>query len=96
MLMETNYDTKQEQFPVFDVSRKMACIKSCFQIDQQMRRSGPTAQSVERWIPCDETGVHVPVTKIHKIKALQSVGDIYEPPDGFGCGWWQAVPRRRQ
>ena len=20
--------------------------------------------------------------------------DIYEPPDGYGCGWWQAAARR--
>ena len=33
---------------------------------------------------------HVPVTKVHGFEARRAL-DIYEPPGGYGCGWWQAA-----
>ena len=35
---------------------------------------------------------HVPVTKVRGFEARRAL-DIYEPPDGYGCGWWQAAAR---
>ena len=49
------------------------------------------AQLVERWTPCGEStrpGWKNPGFEVRR--AL----DIYEPPDGYGCGWWQAVAKR--
>ena len=36
---------------------------------------------------------HVPVTKVRGFEARRAL-DIYEPPGGYGCGWWQAAARR--
>ena len=36
---------------------------------------------------------HVPVTKVRGFEARRAL-DIYAPPDGYGCGWWQAAARR--
>ena len=36
---------------------------------------------------------HVPVTKVRGFEARPAL-DIYEPPGGYGCGWWQAAAMR--
>ena len=36
---------------------------------------------------------HVPVTKVRGFEARRAL-DIHGPPDGYGCGWWQAAARR--
>ena len=50
----------------------------------------PVAQLVEHWTPCGEStrpGYESPLIQAWAL-------DIYEPPDGYGCGWWQAAARR--
>ena len=51
----------------------------------------PVAQSVERWTPCGES-----TRPGHKSPGFEArrVLDIYEPPGGNGCVWWQAAARR--
>ena len=51
---------------------------------------GPVAQSVERWTPRDEK-TH-PGKQGPGFEARRPL-DIYKPPGGYGCGWWQAVAR---
>ena len=40
-------------------------------------------------------GAHVPAAKSAGFEARR-VLDVYEPPDGYGCDWWQVVARRSQ
>ena len=53
--------------------------------------AGLVAQSVERWTLCGES-----TRTAYKNPGLEArrALDIYEPPGGNGCGWWQAVARR--
>ena len=53
----------------------------------------PVAQLVERWTPCGESTR--PGYKSPGFEARRAL-DIYEPPDGYGCGCWQAAARRSQ
>ena len=54
--------------------------------------AGPVAQLAERWTPRGEStrpGYNSPGSK-------RDGRLTYEPPDRYGCGWWQAVARRSQ
>ena len=51
----------------------------------------PVVQLVERWTPCGESTR--PGCKSLGFEARRAL-DIYEPPGGYGCGWWQAEARR--
>ena len=52
--------------------------------------AGPVAQSVERWAPRSERTR--PGKKGPGFEARRAL-DVYEPPGGYGYGWWQAVAR---
>ena len=51
---------------------------------------GPVAQSVERWTPRGESTR--PGKKGPGFEARRAL-DVYEPPGGYGYGWWQAAAR---
>ena len=53
----------------------------------------PVAQSVERRTPCGESTR--PGYERSGAEARRAL-DVYEPPGGYGYGWWQAVARRSQ
>ena len=55
--------------------------------------AGPVAQLVERWTPCGESTR--PGQKGPGFEARRAL-DVYQPPGGYGYGWWQAVARRSQ
>ena len=62
-------------------------------MDRYHSFAGPVAQSVERRIPRGESTR--PEYKGPGFEARR-VLDVYEPPGGYGYGWWQAVARRSQ
>ena len=50
----------------------------------------PVAQLVERWTSCGESTR--PGYEVRGFEARRAL-DIYEPPGGYGCDWWQAARR---
>ena len=55
--------------------------------------AGLVAQSVERWTPRGERTR--PGEKDPGLEPRRAL-DVYEPPGGYGYGWWQAVARWSQ
>ena len=53
-----------------------------------MKNDGHVAQSVERWHP-DGTR---PIWKSPGFESRRAL-DAYEPPDGYGCGWYLVASR---
>ena len=60
---------------------------------KEMIAAGPVAQTVQRWTPYGES--MRPGLKGPRFEARQAL-DVYEPPGGYGYGWWQAVARQSQ
>ena len=52
--------------------------------------AGPVAQLVERWTLRGERTR--PGKKVPGFEARRAL-DVYEPPGGYGHGWWQPVAR---
>ena len=59
----------------------------------QVRIYAGPGSSVGRALELRVMRAHVPATKVRGFEARRAL-DIYEPPDGYGCGWWQAAARR--
>ena len=62
-------------------------------VESDINIARPVAQLVERWIPHGERTS--PDEKGPEIEARLAL-DVYEPPGGYGYGWWRAVARRSQ
>ena len=74
-----------------DHQRRFRLIFGEGQVKVRPRSSaGPVAQSVERWTPRGERTR--PGKRGPGLQARRAL-DIYEPPGGYGYGWWQAVAR---
>ena len=54
----------------------------------------PVAQSIECWTPCGGENTR-PGYKRPGFETRWAL-DIYEPPGGYGCGWWRTETRRNQ